>query len=241
MTIDLTHHVYNIELTKNMFWLIFSFKIVQCSPYLQVPTSTTMVLTKSGSSSHPDTWIALPQSILQIMFMVWLPNSFLRGQFTWLFEFPMLPLYRILIDQQRNQSEADLGCRRCYFVKSKLLHCPHHQLIIHLIKWVGTLGWRWQWWGQDRDRGYRRTTAVDNIDNAHHQAKSFENTCAGPSGHGRLRLPPTFEAAGGGPTAVDLCHHIGSDEWQRYHSNIREQGGLFTQQQVWCKPGWHTM
>ena len=133
MTIDLTHHVYNIELTKNMFWIIFSFKIVQCSPYLQVTTSTTMVLTKSGSSSHPETWIALPQSILQIMFMVWLPNSFLRGQFTWLFEFPMLPLYRILIDQQRNQSEADLGCRHCYFVKSKLLHCPHRQLIIHLV------------------------------------------------------------------------------------------------------------
>ncbi len=34
--------------------------------------------------------------------------------------------------QPRIRSWADLGGRRCYFEKSKHLHRPHHQLIIHL-------------------------------------------------------------------------------------------------------------
>ena len=38
----------------------------------------------------------------------------------------------ILELQFRIRSGTNLGIRRCYFVKLKHLHCPHHRLIIHL-------------------------------------------------------------------------------------------------------------
>ena len=39
---------------------------------------------------------------------------------------------------------------------------------------------------------------VDDINDEQSQAKSLSNTCAGPSSHVCLRLPPNFEPAGGG-------------------------------------------
>ncbi len=110
--------------------------------FASTPTAATMAPAMSGLPSYLETWTSLPRAFLQTIFMVWLSKSVPCGQFTWLLEFLMLPVHSILVDLQRNQykelqsqirSWANLGCRHCYFVKSKhQLHHPHLPLLIHL-------------------------------------------------------------------------------------------------------------
>jgi hypothetical protein len=118
------------------------------------PPALTMVPATSSSPSYLETWIAWPQAIVQTIFMVWLSNSALCGQFHRLCEFIMLPVHVILIDLQRNQyneaqpcirSGADLGTRRCNFLlKSMHLYFPHHLLVLHLPCTRHKGKWKWK-------------------------------------------------------------------------------------------------
>jgi hypothetical protein len=104
----------------------------------------------------------------------------------------------------KKRSGADLGSRRCYFVKLKHLHCPHHQLLIHLphpcCKDKST-GWEHHHATVD-DGGVRikgagalqrcTTSAMDKA-----RQNQLTTLVAGPSDHVCLRLPPIFEPEGG--------------------------------------------
>jgi hypothetical protein len=126
--------------------------------------------------------------------MVWLSNSAPHGQFSWMWEFLILPMHVILVDLQRTQfdeaqprkrSGADLGSRRCNFpleINAPILATPstHTSPSLHPLQremeMEGILD-HGQQLGQTKgpwDQGCRRI-AVDNYDNKRQQLQDAQS------------------------------------------------------------------